>query len=312
MTPMKHAKTMLLGLTTGMLVTQLAAPASADGPSDRPAPSMAEFAKLQGEVHEQRQLILDLLQSEQQRYDMLLKLIRAATGAPLPDSVGSTSGAGGAVAAPSAALVGESAPAPRTRESARRTASIDGRVAVADGGPIADMYAYVENFKGASVRGRSIEIRQENKQFSPRMAVVQAGTAVVFPNLDSVYHNVFSSSPRNTFDLGSYRAGDKARAVTLTAPGVVEIFCNMHQRMSANVLVVPGPLFARVRSDGSFRIDNVPLGARKVVVWSPTTRAAQQKTEVDASGAQLAFEVERDDSKAHLNKLGQAYGSYRD
>lgn len=312
---MTHTKTMLLGLTTGVLVTQLALPASAEGPSDRGGPSMAEFTKLQGEVHEQRQLILEMLQSEQQRYDMLLKLIRASTGAPLPDTVGALPGASGGPSAPGAAAVSDSSAGGRGRggaESARRTASIEGRVAIAGGGSVADMYAYVENFKGGSVRGKSIEIRQENKQFSPRLAVVQVGTNVVFPNLDTVYHNVFSSSPRNSFDLGSYRGGDKARSVTLTAPGVVEIFCNMHQRMSANVLVVPGPLFARVRPDGSFRIDNVPLGARKVVVWSPTTRAAQQKIEVGTAGAQLAFDLERDDSKAHLNKLGQAYGSYRD
>ena len=39
--------------------------------------------------------------------------------------------------------------------------------------------------------------------------MVQTGTSVVFPNFDSVYHNVFSNSPRNSFDLGTYQAGEK-------------------------------------------------------------------------------------------------------
>ena len=312
---MMDGKILLRGLTTGLLVAQLTTPAWADNATDRggAGPSSAEFTKLQGEVHEQRQLLLEMLQSEQQRYDMLLKLIRASTGAPLPDVAGQLPGS----TAPATATASvESPAASRGRagggESARRTADVDGRVTVAGGGSPVDMFVYVENVKGVGARGKSIEIRQENKQFSPRLAVVQAGTNVVFPNLDAVYHNVFSSSARNSFDLGSYRGGDKARSVTLTSPGVVEIFCNMHQKMSASVLVVPGPLYAKVRPDGSFHIDNVPLGARKLVVWSPATRSAQQKVEVAAAGAQVAFNLEREDSKAHLNKLGQAYGSYRD
>ena len=142
--------------------------------------------------------------------------------------------------------------------------------------------------------------------------MVQAGTNVVFPNLDAIYHNVFSNSARNSFDLGSYRAGDKARSVTLTTPGVVEIFCNMHQKMSASVLVVPSPLYAKVRPDGTFRIDNVPVGIRKVVAWSPGAKSVQQRVELTPAGAEVRLALEREETTTHTNKLGQAYGSYRD
>ena len=64
------------------------------------------------------------------------------------------------------------------------------------------------------------------------------GTTVTFPNYDAVYHNVFSPSPGNTFDLGSTRAGDKPGQVALTTPGVVDVFCNIHSKMSAKVLVL--------------------------------------------------------------------------
>jgi plastocyanin len=172
---------------------------------------------------------------------------------------------------------------------------------------------YVENVRTGQTRGRTVEIRQEGKQFSPRVAVVQTGTTVVFPNYDAVFHNVFSSSPGNAFDLGSYRSGDKARGVTLSKPGVVDVFCNMHQKMSASVLVVPSPLYTKVKADGSFRLDNVPIGARKLVAWSPNARVAQQKVEVTgASATSVTFALEREEAKAHANKLGQPYGSYRD
>jgi hypothetical protein len=93
---------------------------------------------------------------------------------------------------------------------------------------------------------------------------------------------------------------------------VVEIFCNMHQKMTADVLVVPSNLYTKVHADGSFRLDNVPVGARKVVVWSPNSKPVQQKVDVTASGGQASFVLDREEAKAHANKLGQAYGSYRE
>jgi hypothetical protein len=94
---------------------------------------------------------------------------------------------------------------------------------------------------------------------------------------------------------------------------VVEIFCNMHQKMTADVLVVPNQLYTRVRPDGTFRLDNVPVGPRKLVAWSPSAKPVQQKVDVAAaSGGQATFVLEREEAKAHANKLGQAYGSYRE
>jgi plastocyanin len=281
------------------------------GPS---GPSRAEFNRLQAEVREQKQLLLDMLQAEQQRYDMVLKIIRSQGGGaaleglpPLVPPAGADSAGGGRSSAdrserPKAAAV----------ESVRRTAALEGKVEATDGRGMSEVYVYVENVKATNAKGKTIEIKQENKQFAPRLAVVQVGTSVVFPNFDAVYHNVFSNSPRNSFDLGSYRAGDKARSVTLTTPGVVEIFCNMHQKMTANVLVVPSPLFTKVRSDGTFRIENVPVGMRKIVAWSPGAKSTQQRVAVTASGADVRLALERDEARTHTNKLGQAYGSYRD
>jgi plastocyanin len=180
------------------------------------------------------------------------------------------------------------------------------------GGDVDDVYVYVDGLRGPPARGKTIEIKQEDRQFSPRHAVVQAGTTATFPNMDSVFHNVFSTSPRNSFDLGTYRAGDKVKSVTLTSPGVVDVYCNMHQRMSASILVLPNALFAKVKPDGSFRIENVPVGARKLVAWSPRAKPAQQKVDVSTTGAQVSFSLQHADAHAHLNKLGQAYGSYRD
>jgi plastocyanin len=311
---MIEVKMVVRGLALGIAMTQLAAAPLANAAQDansRPPPTGAEFARLEAQVNEQRQLIIQLMQSEQQRYDMLLKLIGSpgASAAALP-----------AAAAPAASETTASASASGSSKVAaaattpvipqRKVAAIDGKVSIS-GGDLSDIYIFVENVRGSPARGRTLEIKQENKQFSPRLAIVQAGTQVVFPNLDTVFHNVFSNSPKNSFDLGSYRAGDKPRSVIMTTPGLVEVFCNVHQKMNANIMVVPNNLYTKVKSDGSFHIENVPVGARKLVAWSPSTKLVAQKIDVTPSGGQVSFNLEYEEATAHANKMGLPYGSYK-
>jgi plastocyanin len=320
----KRARPIWWGILSGVLMAQLAAPAWAQNGQDgqngqngqdgknakapEGPPTRAELAKLQNDVREQRQLIIQMMQTEQQRYDMLLRLLQGqGGGTPLPGLV-----------VPPAAVPSEPSPEAavdkQTRKSAatdRRPGSIEGKVTVT-GGSIEDIYVYVENVKTPLTHHKVVEIKQEGRQFNPRVAVVQTGTSLMFPNMDAVYHNVFSNSPRNSFDLGTYQAGEKARSVTVTGPGVVDIFCNIHQKMSAKVLVVPSVLYAKVRPDGTFRIENVPPGVRRLVAWSPETKAASQRVAVNGSTTEVSFTLAHEDPSAHSNKFGQAYGSYRD
>jgi len=98
--------------------------------------------------------------------------------------------------------------------------------------------------------------------------------------------------------------------VTVTGPGVVEIYCNIHQKMTAKVLVVPSVLYAKVQPDGTFRINNVPPGMRRLVAWSPETKTEAQKVTVNGP-TEVSFALQHEDDSAHSNKFGQAYGSYK-
>jgi plastocyanin len=302
------------GALLGIFLAQLALPARAQdgtaGKTDKAPegpPTRAEFAKLQNDVREQRQLIIEMLQTEQQRYDMLLRLLQGQGGGQPLAGVPASPAAGEATPADAAHKLLKKAAAPPEH----RLGTVEGRVNVA-GGSAEDVYIYVDNMRGPPASHKGIEIKQEGRQFNPRVAVVQSGTNVVFPNFDSVYHNVFSNSPRNAFDLGTYQAGDKPRSVTVTGPGVVEVFCNLHQRMSAKILVVPNALFTKVRADGTFRLENVPSGERRLVAWSPETRPAAQRVEVEGATTEVSFSLEHQDPTAHPNKFGNAYGSYKD
>jgi plastocyanin len=304
---MRDPKPVLTSLLVGLAIAQLALPARADEKGD--LPTRAEFNKLQTDVREQRQLIIQMLQTEQQRYDMLLHLLQGQGGGTPLVGVPATPEPSEAPAADSGDQPAKKAPAVAAVE--HRVGAIEGKVTVS-GGALDDVYVYVENVKGPMARHKSLEIRQEGRQFSPRVAVVQSGTSVVFPNFDAIYHNVFSNSPRNSFDLGTYQSGDKPRSVTLTGPGVVDVFCNIHQKMSAKILVVPSVLFTKVHPDGTFLLENVPAGQRRLVAWSPETKPQQQRVAVSSAKTEVSFSLQHEDPAAHPNKLGQAYGSYKD
>jgi plastocyanin len=269
-----------------------------------PAPTWADLHKLEQELRDQRQLILQLMQNEQQRYDLLLKMIPPAGAAGEPAPAGATR---------SPAQPGQPRPAGPVEAPVRPrnlgAGTITGTVKVngADAGPV---YVYVLNLAGPPASKQSLQIKQEAKQFVPEHAVVQAGTTVSFPNLDPIFHNVFSNSPRNSFDLGTYRAGEESRSVVLTRPGVVDIQCNMHEQMRAKVLVVPSSHYTRVRPDGSFSLAAVPGGRRRLIAWGPNVRPAQHTVNVSPAGAQANFALQAAETRVLPNKVGQAYGSY--
>jgi len=96
--------------------------------------------------------------------------------------------------------------------------------------------------------------------------VIPVGTSVDFPNQDPFFHNVFSYSSAKRFDLGRYPRGE-SRRVVFDRPGVVKVYCEIHQWMRSAVVVVENPFHAEVGTDGSFSIAGVPPGRYRLAVW---------------------------------------------
>lgn len=107
-----------------------------------------------------------------------------------------------------------------------------------------------------------------NKRFEPEVLVVPAGSTVSFPNQDEILHNVYSPSTGAGFDLGLYGEGQSAETVFNRAT-VVQIFCNVHHSMHADVLVAPTPWFARVDGEGRFALTGLPPGPGTLSLWHP-------------------------------------------
>jgi hemoglobin len=136
-------------------------------------------------------------------------------------------------------------------------------------------------------------IEQRNKTFAPHLMAVPVGSTVAFPNFDSIYHNVFSLSQPQRFDLGMYKAGDM-RQMMFDKPGIIRIGCNIHANMAAYLVVVDAPHYAVADQDGGFAFRSLRPGKYRVQAWSEqsaepmvtevTIKAGDNQSTIDLRG----------------------------
>ena len=134
-------------------------------------------------------------------------------------------------------------------------------------------------------------MNQKELRFVPHLLVIQVGTTVEFPNSDPLSHNVFSISDAKRFNLGLYSRGT-VRRIKFDKPGVVKLLCNVHLEMSAYIVVLKNPYFARTSADGTFRIPNVPAGRHRLRCWHERLEAKEQEIEIPTTGTiQVVFDM---------------------
>src|SRR5213596_97053 len=133
---------------------------------------------------------------------------------------------------------------------------------------LSDAVLYLESPAAVATAANpaTVEIAITDKTYAPHVVVVPVGSTVRFPNHDPFNHNVFSVSEPNSFDLGLYGRGE-AKSYTFTHPGLVRVYCNVHPRMVAYVVVAANRYYAQPGVDGSFAIENVPPGHYRLHVW---------------------------------------------
>lgn len=196
-----------------------------------------------------------------------------------------------------------------------RAGTVSGRVIlVKDGKELADAsnaVVWIEGTKGAAPNGRAGEgeMKSAQKRFQPRVVAVPTKGTVEFPNADPIYHNVFSVSGDNRFDLGLYRSG-ASKSKTFDEPGLVRVYCNIHPQMVGFVMVVDSDFAAVTARDGSFKFDNVPTGPHTVRVWHEEGPEAKETVTVGAgASAPLAIRIDVSGFKPepHKNKYGKDY-----
>jgi plastocyanin len=191
--------------------------------------------------------------------------------------------------------------------------TVKGRVQVVDKGgrkvrDVSDVVVYVEGVKTRPRPGRAT-VTMKGKTFLPRVVAVAVGGTVDFPNQDPIFHNVFSVSGENRFDLDLYKR-PKSGSWTFQHPGIVRVYCNIHPQMSAVVLVRDNPHFTKASADGSFVIEDVPAGKYALRAWQE--RAGEGSVDItvtasDETSAELTLDASKWKHVRHKNKFGKDY-----
>lgn len=153
--------------------------------------------------------------------------------------------------------------------SSAHAATLDIKVLDQHGAPVADavVYASTPNTVASKPPAGTL-ISQKNSMFLPLVTPIQTGTAIAFPNEDTVRHHVYSFSPAKIFELKLY-TGTPREPVLFDKPGVVALGCNLHDNMLAYVIVVDTPYFAKTGAGGTARLDGLANGDVAVRVWHP-------------------------------------------
>ena len=163
----------------------------------------------------------------------------------------------------------------------------------AAGKPLAGAVVFLESpAASAAVKpAAALEIAQASRQFIPRVTVVPKGTAVGFPNRDTVRHHVYSFSPTKKFEIKLY-VGTPTEPVVFDQPGIAVLGCNIHDQMAAWVVVVDSPWYGQTGADGRLAWPAVPAGPYKLRTWHPALAVgatpAEQALRVDAGATQAA------------------------
>lgn len=175
-------------------------------------------------------------------------------------------------------------------------ASVQIQVIDTTGKALEDAAVFLEprDAKQVSKPLQGAEITQIDKQFVPSVLVVTTGTSVAFPNRDTVRHHVYSFSSTKTFELKLY-TGTSASPVVFDRPGIAVLGCNIHDAMTAWVVVVDTPYFARTRANGEASMSEVVPGNYRLRVWHPSmpvgAPASEQPLSVGNSDVSLKFRL---------------------
>ena len=169
------------------------------------------------------------------------------------------------------------------------------RVVDASGRPVRDavvtLYPAGNAARPAHGGGRFV-VAQKDLQFHPFLTIVPVGADVSFPNLDPTKHHVYSFSPAKKFELKLF-AKDQSRTVHFDKAGVVALGCNIHDQMSAFIVVTDSAWTARTNAQGVAAFNDAPNAPGRATLWHPYLRApgGQLQQAVSAAQHSLGFQV---------------------
>lgn len=182
------------------------------------------------------------------------------------------------------------AAAPETEQQiATRDVQLSGIVSDAEGTTLKDAVLWIEIPGVKPSREPRVEkMIQKDKEFVPHVMVAPVNTEVWFPNLDKIYHNIFSYNKVKNLNLGQYKG--KGTPVMFEETGIYPIGCEIHPWMSAFIVVVDTPFFAKSGLTGNYRFRQLVPGNHTLKIWATSLKETVE-VPVEVKEGKQAFNV---------------------
>lgn len=118
---------------------------------------------------------------------------------------------------------------------------------------------------------KRVEMSTEHCAIDPRIQTAVVGSGINMFNYDRLLHKLvyMRAGTNDTVAVMPFFNDGQVVASTALAqkPGVIEISCTQHPWMHGYILVFDHPYYAVTSNDGSFKIDSLPPGSYKLMVW---------------------------------------------
>ncbi len=129
----------------------------------------------------------------------------------------------------------------------------------------------------------SAVLDQRRCVFDPPVLAARAGTSLEVRNQDSLLHNVnaLAGSQQSVMNVALPLEGSRVRRLLPSAPGILQVRCDLHPWMSASVRTFEHPWFTTTDTSGHFRLE-VPPGTHSVILWHPRLPGVSRTVSVRA------------------------------
>ncbi len=161
-------------------------------------------------------------------------------------------------------------------------AKLDPMLVVGSQGEVKNAVIQIADLKRAGAPPKDAVLDQARCEYVPHVLAIPAGATVKIKNSDGILHNVHTVSEKNTPFNRAQPKYLKEISEKFTKPEIVAVRCDVHGWMSGWIVVTESPYYDVTAADGSFKLENVPVGKYTLDVWHESLGKTTQSVEVKA------------------------------
>ncbi len=141
-----------------------------------------------------------------------------------------------------------------------------------------------------------VTLDQTKCQYTPHVQAVPVGSDLNILNNDGLLHNVHAyfdgTEPKNTVFNKAQPKFLKKISQKLDKAGVYHFKCDVHDHMSAYIVVMDNPYYAVTNEMGEFSIPKLRPGSYKVQAWHEILGTLEREVTVEAGkSSEVVFDI---------------------